>query len=376
MTIESQIGPDILIVGQFRIHKMLGALDTESEGPSIHLYDVNNPETAFLTYRVATHGRYEISDPNPKIGSTAYILKGVDKETGQEVAIKIFPPDNGKGKPLAPENASVEAAIMAHTYIPNQTPRGLSAVTELCAAIVETENGTVAWPAIVTEWGEQNLVQTVEYMNAEFTEPNKVFELIKAFIDCAAALDHIHNGDHRNPWNKITHNDVKARNIMRRKNSTYFLQDFGVASGGQEGLTPLLNNASGGTEGYQPPTRRITERDLYAFTITICEVLTGEFKLKGEKNQLQRENTLLEELNKIYPGLVPIIRRAMGRGKVIAGISFGRVVGYQTCLELCQDILDYFVQNVLSEEQSKFLREYLSSPVSEVFDIAANNQLS
>ncbi len=116
-------------------------------------------------------------------------------------------------------------------------------------------------------------------------------EVIRIGEAVAQALERAH-AEH------IVHRDLKPANILLDRFGTPYLSDFGLAAvigaGDDENITA-------GTLIYMPPEQMFGQgvdhrADIYAFAITLFQMLTGEFPFEGQGALCLRQAQLGEEL--------------------------------------------------------------------------------
>ncbi len=152
------------------------------------------------------------------------------------------------------------------------------------------------------------------YIVMEFVEGCSLDEILKKggplpaatcrliLYSCCQALDYIHS---RN----IIHRDIKPSNIFISRDGSIKLGDFGIAQ------LENVNQESGefspvGTPSYMAPEQflpraRITRRtDLYALSVTLYEMLTGEKLYDGESLDDLKWKILHSRHNSLLPLMV------------------------------------------------------------------------
>jgi eukaryotic-like serine/threonine-protein kinase len=105
-----------------------------------------------------------------------------------------------------------------------------------------------------------------------------VSETLEAIAKVAEALDYAHQQG-------IVHRDIKPANIMRLKDGTIKVTDFGIAR-----ITSQSKTATGtvmGTPSYMSPEQLAGHKvdgraDLFSLGVTLYELLTGEKPFTGE----------------------------------------------------------------------------------------------
>lgn len=101
---------------------------------------------------------------------------------------------------------------------------------------------------------------------------SSVLEVERFLADAARALDYLHR---RAP--PIIHRDIKPANVIRRKDGTYVLVDFGAV---RDRLKPEGGSTVVGTFGYMAPEqfqgRAVPATDVYGAGATAIALLTGQ----------------------------------------------------------------------------------------------------
>ncbi|NPV67814.1 MAG: protein kinase [Anaerolineae bacterium] len=137
-------------------------------------------------------------------------------------------------------------------------------------------------------------------------------EVIRIGEAVAQALERAHAEN-------VVHRDLKPANILLDRFGTPYLSDFGLAAvigvGDEE-------NVTAGTLIYMPPEqmfgRAVDHRaDIYAFAITLFQMITGEFPFEGQGALCLRQAQFGEELpdprqyrHDLPPGVTIVLRTA------------------------------------------------------------------
>src|SRR6266516_4813 len=122
----------------------------------------------------------------------------------------------------------------------------------------------------------------------------------------------------------IVHRDIKPSNILMRDEDYAYLADFGLAKSLEEGSTITQSGNLLGTPEYMAPELAegpaTTSSDLYALSILLYQMVTGQLHFSGETpvavywKQLQDEPTAPSQINSAIPRPVEhVILRALDK---------------------------------------------------------------
>ena len=124
----------------------------------------------------------------------------------------------------------------------------------------------------------------------------------------------------------VVHRDIKPANILLEPGGRPVLTDFGIAKGGDQ-LSMTRTGAVLGTPGYLSPEQLRGEKadgrsDLYAFGVTLYEMLSGSLPFSSEEpvaTVVRRLTEDAEPLSRraptVEPGLSRIVMRALARDR-------------------------------------------------------------
>lgn len=100
---------------------------------------------------------------------------------------------------------------------------------------------------------------------------------------------------------KVIHNDIHSGNIMRRRDGSFVLLDFGLAIEGDEVVKSSSRHENGSPE-YMPPEKWdndtiLTEQsDVYSFGVVMYEYLAGRVPFVCEGNSFNARTKLYEQI--------------------------------------------------------------------------------
>jgi len=124
----------------------------------------------------------------------------------------------------------------------------------------------------------------------------------------------------------VVHRDIKPANILLEPGGRPVLTDFGIAKGGDQ-LSMTRTGVVLGTPGYLSPEQLRGEKadgrsDLYAFGVTLYEMLSGSLPFSSEEpvaTVVRRLTEDAEPLSRraptVEPGLSRIVMRALARDR-------------------------------------------------------------
>jgi serine/threonine protein kinase len=230
-------------------------------------------------------------------GGMSVVYRGRHRLTGQEVAVKILPPELAIHDELKARFVE-EARLLALLEHPN---------------IVTLNN--------FTETGGRHclIMQFVEGVTFEtrLLELKHVpwREVVQVGVQVCLALEHAHKQN-------VIHRDIKPSNVIVRSDGTVKVTDFGIAKMvGQSRLTSTGQTM--GTVRYMSPEqvrgRPLDARsDLYSLGVTLFEGLAGKTPFDGE-NQFsimeqhlhKRPPTLASFGAQVPPGLERVLQRSL-----------------------------------------------------------------
>ena len=113
-------------------------------------------------------------------------------------------------------------------------------------------------------------------------------EIWKFILDVSSGLAKLHSNQPQ-----IIHQDIKPANILIDNNGNFAITDFGISSKTSGTHSSYYDDQNSGTFAYMAPERfednpiPTVESDIWAFGVTLCEILTGKvpFGEEGGKNQ-------------------------------------------------------------------------------------------
>ncbi len=218
------------------------------ERPPIH----SEPDEAPAEHEALKAGRYQLHERLGS-GSQAETFAGVDGSTGQPVAIKRFHV-RGANSWKDVELAEREAQVLSCLVHPN-LPRYVDHFEQdgdlyLVMERIEGES--------LNEWLKRR-------------QPLGLSELLALANTLSEILDYLHG---RLP--PVIHRDIKPGNLIRRKNGSFVLVDFGSV---RQGLYPADGSTVVGTFGYMAPEqfqgRAVPASDVYAVGASLVALAAG-----------------------------------------------------------------------------------------------------
>lgn len=228
----------------------------------------------------------------------ASIFRGVDLDTGQQVAIKVPHPEM-EGDPVFYERFHREEEIGQKLEHPGVTK------------VIRDQGRSRVY--LVMEWIEGRLLRQM-LAGQRFSADRAV----RIAIRVCDALEYIHSQG-------VVHRDLKPENIMAGAADEIKLIDFGLASGGARRLTFGKLSQIMGTPDYISPEQVEGKRgdarsDIYALGVILYEMLTGRTPFQGSNPFAVMHDRLVnhpipprEIEPEISPELQEIIYRALER---------------------------------------------------------------
>jgi predicted Ser/Thr protein kinase len=248
-------------------------------------------------------GTYEIVRELGRGGmGVVYLAK--DTKLGRQVALKVLPEEVAHDEPWrarlrreARAAAAVSHAGIAQVYSLEDDPGGFSYV------VSEYVDGTTLREEIAKG-------------------PLPVRRALDTARQIAGALAAAHARG-------VTHRDLKPENVMRTRDGTIKVLDFGLAHLDQDAGEARLTRTGTlmGTPGYIAPEQLQGEdagpsADVYALGLVLHEMLTGQHAFAGSNNSatvmmariLQGQpNALPAGLVRDHPGIDEVVRRCLAR---------------------------------------------------------------
>ncbi|MFP4502229.1 MAG: SUMF1/EgtB/PvdO family nonheme iron enzyme [Candidatus Hydrogenedentota bacterium] len=137
---------------------------------------------------------------------------------------------------------------------------------------------------------------------AQRGEPFTLDEVLPWAQQVAAALGYAHSKE-------VLHRDVKPGNMLVAQDGTLKLADFGIARIAKDTQTRLTGHATSGTLAYMSPQQLMNEKahrndprnDVYAFAVTLYELLSGDPPFTGGDISMQIMMKQPEPLEDVPP---------------------------------------------------------------------------
>lgn len=193
-------------------------------------------------------------------GGMAEVWLAIQESLGREVALKLLLPS------LAADPATAERFLREGRIAARLDHRNIVSVFD-----VGIHDGQ---PYLAIEYLPGGTIPT-----GAPHEPRIALEIVRQI---ALALDHAHGEG-------VVHRDIKPENILRRKDGTYALADFGIArtlDGSASSLTQ--EGVSIGTPHYMSPEQLQAQAvdarsDLYSLGVVLFQLLTGRLPYSGSE---------------------------------------------------------------------------------------------
>jgi tRNA A-37 threonylcarbamoyl transferase component Bud32 len=217
-------------------------------------------------------------------GAQAATFEAVDKKEGRPVAIKRFRVRGAKSwkeVELAEREARVLASI-AHPGLPRY--------------VEHFEDGGELF--LVTELIEGESLLSLRKRGVVFSEA----DVVRFLRDVALVLDYLHG---RAP--PVVHRDIKPSNVLRRKDGSFALIDFGSV---RDKMKPEGGSTVVGTFGFMAPEqfqgRAMPASDVYAAGATALAMLTGR-----EPEDLPHKGLAIDVAASLGVGCSPALLRVL-----------------------------------------------------------------
>ncbi|MBN1681029.1 MAG: tetratricopeptide repeat protein [Anaerolineae bacterium] len=234
-------------------------------------------------------GRFEILSSIGQ-GGMGDVFKGLDRQTGEPVAIKLLKPDIVAEMPSLIERFEREGEVLRQLDHPN--------IVKVLATVEEND-----LHYIVLEYVEGGSLR--DLLDQQPLLP--VAHVMQIALDLADALTRAHRL-------AIIHRDIKPANVLLAEDGTPRLTDFGVARVG--GRTRMTETGSLiGTYAYLSPeacmSNDLDQRtDIWSFGIMLYEMLAGQRPFESDQPTailLKIINEPVPELTEFRPDVPPAL---------------------------------------------------------------------
>lgn len=143
-------------------------------------------------------------------------------------------------------------------------------------------------------------------------------ETLWQFIkDVSAGLAYLHSKD-------IVHHDIKPDNILRTEDGRFVITDFGISTKMRSTLRrnstrTMSQNSSGGSLPYMGPEMFSTKpesvkaTDIWAFGVTLYEIITGVLPFFGQGGVMQLNGAQVPELEYEDQEIVKLVKACMAK---------------------------------------------------------------
>jgi serine/threonine protein kinase/CheY-like chemotaxis protein len=245
-------------------------------------------------------GRYEVQKELGS-GGMGTVYKVVDREIGEEVAVKILKPE------ISFQRESVERFKNELRFARRITQKNICRIYH-----ISEKDGCFY---IVMEYIPGETLKSIIERQGRLP----VKDTISIAVQLCSALEEVHQM-------KIVHRDLKPHNIIINRKGEAFLTDFGIARSLQtSGLTET--GIVIGTPEYMSPEQVEGEKldprtDIYSLGVILYEMATGELPFRGNTPlavALKQKSGALpsfEELKKDMPeNLYPLISKCLEKDR-------------------------------------------------------------
>jgi serine/threonine-protein kinase len=215
-------------------------------------------------------------------GAMGEVYEGLDRTLGRRVALKRLRSEL-LASPSDLERLLAEARVVASLKHPN-----LVAIYS-----VERDAGQVY---LAFEFVDgTTLARTLEERHRlDWSEALRIF---RAGCD---AVSYAHS-------QRIIHRDLKPANIMLARSGEVKVMDFGIAHEARKSISRLTRAAAWGTPPYMAPEQELggvaAGVDLFALSVCLYEMLTGELPFKGPNFLAQKREGLFLPASGRVPAL-------------------------------------------------------------------------
>lgn len=222
------------------------------------------------------HGRYRLIEPKGS-GSFGQVWLAHDEQLEIEVAIKIY---------IALDDRGINDFKSEY-----KNARRLNHPNLLHAEHFDMEGRS---PYLVMPYCPGKSIDLIGTENEE-----SVWKFVR---DVACGLEYLHSQD-------IIHHDIKPDNILLDESNRYVITDFGVST---KMRSTLLRNSSrevqsksiGGALPYMGPETfsenpaAVKATDIWAFGVTLYEIVAGELPFFGQGGAMQNSGAAIPRINK------------------------------------------------------------------------------
>jgi tRNA A-37 threonylcarbamoyl transferase component Bud32 len=215
-------------------------------------------------------------------GSMGEVYEAVDTSLNRRAALKRLRPKL-LSDPAELESLLKEARLMAALKHPNL----------LAVYSVEKDAGQVYIAMELVDG-----VSLQRRLDAESRLPWP--EALRIARGVGAALDYAHGM-------RLIHRDLKPANVMLSTKGEVKVMDFGIAYQAAKSVSRLTRAPTWGTPPYMAPEQELggvsAAVDLYALSVCLYEMLTGELPFKGPNFLAQKREALWTPPGRLVPGL-------------------------------------------------------------------------